>query len=352
MKPLPKDFHPKKILVCQLRQIGDVVLATPLIRLLKKRFPDAAIDVFTEKKCAPVLQNNPNISNIWELDKQKHDGMFKSLALYWRIGRQGYDLVVDCQQLPRCRFVTLFSRARIRISYPPPWYNRPFYTHWAAPLQGYAGRYKASFLSPLGITWNGERPKIYLSQSEISWAETFFATHSLPRRNGPVLTIDPTHRRASRRWPAKHYSRLLRLLADEVTGLVAILLYGPGEKEEVAEIARQSGMSDRCIVPENMLSLREMAAVIAKADLHVGNCSAPRHIAVAVDTSSLAILGSTSKAWTFPAPEHLDITHDLPCQPCNKDVCPFGTNQCLQELSPETVSKKIMTLLHGYNKHE
>jgi ADP-heptose:LPS heptosyltransferase len=352
MKPLLDTFHPQKILVCQLRQIGDVILVTPLIRILKKRYPDADIDVFTEKKCAPVLYNSPDISTIWELDKQKHAGIFKSLALYRTIGRQGYDLVVDCQQLPRCRFVTLFSQAEIRISYPPPWYNRFLYTHWATPQQGYAGQYKASFLSPLGITWQGERPRIYLSQSELRGAETFFAQHGLARQGGPVLTIDPTHRRASRRWPAKHYSRLLRLLADEVTGLVAILLYGPGEKEEVAEIARQSGMSDRCIVPKNMLSLREMAAVIAKADLHVGNCSAPRHIAVAVDTSSLAILGSTSKAWTFPAPEHLDITHDLPCQPCNKDVCPFGTNQCLQELSPETVSKKIMTLLHGYNKHE
>jgi heptosyltransferase-2/heptosyltransferase-3 len=346
MMSLLPSLDPKKILVCQLRQIGDVVLATPLIRLLKKHFPDAAIDVFTEKKCAPVLYNNPDISNIWELDKQKHGGILKSLALYWRIGRQRYDLVVDCQQLPRCRFVTLFSRAGVRLSYPPSWYNRLFYTHWTAPLQGYAGRYKASFLSPLGITWNGERPKIYLSQSEISWAETFFAQHGLLRQDGPVLTIDPTHRRTSRRWPARHYSRLLRLLADEVTGLVAILLYGPGEKEEVAEIARQSGMSDRCIVPKNMLSLREMAAVIAKADLHVGNCSAPRHIAVAVDTPSLAILGSTSTAWTFPAPEHTDIALEISCRPCNKDICPLGTNACLEDLLPDMVCKKIIGLLH------
>jgi heptosyltransferase-2/heptosyltransferase-3 len=346
MTPLIHAFHPKKILVCQLRQIGDVVLATPLIRMLKKRYPNADIDVFTEKKCAPVLYNNPDISNIWELDKQKHAGIFKSLALYWKIGRQGYDLVVDCQQLPRCRFVTLFSRAKMRISYPPPWYNRFFYTHWAAPRQGYAGRYKASFLGPLGITWQGERPRIHLSQSEIRWAERFFAQHDLPRQDGPVLTIDPTHRRSSRRWPAEHYGRLLRLLAKEVTGLTAILLYGPGEREKITEIAKLSGMDDRCIVPENMLSLREMAAVIAKADLHVGNCSAPRHIAVAVDTPSLAILGSTSTAWTFPAPEHTDIALEISCQPCNKDVCPLGTNACLKDLLPDTVCKKIIGLLH------
>ena len=48
-------FSPKRILVCQLRQIGDVVLATPSIELLKRRYPDAEIHLLTEKKCAPLL---------------------------------------------------------------------------------------------------------------------------------------------------------------------------------------------------------------------------------------------------------------------------------------------------------
>ena len=44
-------FSPKRILVCQLRQIGDVVLATPSIELLKRRYPDAEIHLLTENKC-------------------------------------------------------------------------------------------------------------------------------------------------------------------------------------------------------------------------------------------------------------------------------------------------------------
>jgi heptosyltransferase-2/heptosyltransferase-3 len=343
MKPIT-NFRPDKILVCQLRQIGDVVLTTPLIRLLKEHYPHAGIDVFTEKKCAPVLYNNPDISNIWELDKHKHTGIFHNLALYRHIGRQGYDLVVDCQQLPRCRFATLFSKAKVRLTYPPPWYNKLLYTHWATPIEGYAAKYKASFLAPLGITWNGEPPRIYLTESETIWANKFFKKHNLPQPGGPVLTIDPTHRRSTRRWPAEHYARLLGLLAHKVTNLTAILLYGPGEKREVTEIARMSGVLDRCIIPEKMLTLREMAAIIAKADLHVGNCSGPRHIAVAVDTPSLAILGSTSQAWTFPGPDHTDIALKIPCQPCNKDICPLGTNECLHKLSPEKVLTAILCL--------
>jgi ADP-heptose:LPS heptosyltransferase len=341
MKPIT-NFRPNKILVCQLRQIGDVVLTTPLIRLLKKNYPHAVIDVFTEKKCAPVLYNNPDISNIWELDKQKDAGIFHSLALYRHIGRQGYDLVIDCQQLPRCRFVTLFSQAKIKLTYLPPWYNRPFYTHWATPIDGYAAKYKASFLSPLGISWDGEPPRIYLSKDEKQWADDFLAAHGKAFRGECILTVDPTHRRATRCWPAEHYAQLLSLLAKKLPTLTTILLYGPGEKKIVENIARLANIGSQCIVPTQILSLREMAAIIEKANLHLGNCSAPAHFAAALDTPSLTIKGSTSKAWTNPAPEHSDISLGLPCQPCNKDVCPLGTIRCLKDLLPQTVLEYVL----------
>jgi heptosyltransferase-2/heptosyltransferase-3 len=346
MKPIT-NFRPDKILVCQLRQIGDVVLTTPLIRLLKKHYPHAVIDVFTEKKCAPVLYNNPDISNIWELDKQKHAGLLSSLPFYWKITRHKYDLAVDCQQLPRCRFVTLFTRAEVRLSYPPHWYNRLLYTHWATPIEGYAASYKASFLSPLGILWNGERPTIYLSEKEKLWAENFFRKHGLPRQCGPVLTVDPTHRRSTRCWPATYYARLITLLARSIPNITVVLLYGPGEKKIVKKIVSLANAPDNCIVSEKMLTIREMAAVIAKADMHVGNCSAPRHLAVAVDTPSFTILGSTSRKWTFPDPQkHFQIQKGLDCQPCNKDICPKGNTPCLNDLLPEEVTECLMQKLN------
>ena len=55
------DARVRKILVCQLRQIGDVILTTPALELLRRRFPAAEIHVLTEKKCLPVLEHNPHI---------------------------------------------------------------------------------------------------------------------------------------------------------------------------------------------------------------------------------------------------------------------------------------------------
>ena len=66
-RQFPADAKIQKILVCQLRQIGDVILTTPAVELLRRRFPLAEIHVFTEKKCLPVLENNPNVTRVWPL---------------------------------------------------------------------------------------------------------------------------------------------------------------------------------------------------------------------------------------------------------------------------------------------
>ncbi|MDY7001185.1 MAG: glycosyltransferase family 9 protein, partial [Thermodesulfobacteriota bacterium] len=98
------NLDPKKvdkILVCQLRQIGDVLLATPSIRLLKKAFPESEIHILTEKKSAPILEHNPDLAKIWAIDKKRLNHLGKELVFYFQVARQRFDLLVDFQQLPR-----------------------------------------------------------------------------------------------------------------------------------------------------------------------------------------------------------------------------------------------------------
>ncbi|MBT8762935.1 glycosyltransferase family 9 protein [Desulfohalobiaceae bacterium Ax17] len=330
--------HIYKILVCQLRQIGDVLLTTPSVELLKKRFPEAQIHFLTEKKCLPVLENNPHISKIWVIDKKKTNNLWKELKFYRQIAWKNFDLIVDFQQLPRCRWVVLFSRSKVKLTYPPPWYNRLLYTHWQKPEPGYAARFKASILKPLGISWQGNRPKIWLKEAELDRAKNFLAGQGVTKKN-LLITIDPSHRRITRRWPAGHFAQLIHQASQKWPNIKFLLLYGPGEKELALRILSQSQAEDFCILPEKMLSLREMAACIAHANLHLGNCSAPRHIAVAVNTPSLTILGATSGAWTYPSAEHEHIQLGLSCQPCNQNTC--ANPRCLEDLKPEVVLKAL-----------
>lgn len=327
------NIHPKRILVCQLRQIGDVLLSTPAIRLLKEKYPEAKIDMLTEKKCAPVLENNPHLNRIWPIDKKALKNPLKALRYYAGIGGQGYDLIVDFQQLPRCKWVVLFSRASVKLTFTPPWYNKLLYTHWSDMTPGYAGRAKASVLTPLGIAWDKQKPEIFLTEAERAKARAFLDREGLS--GVPFITVGPSHRRETRRWPAEHYANLFKLLEERYPELKVFILYGPGEKALADRILSQSG--NNVVLSETMLTLRQMAAVMEKAVLHLGNCSSPRHFAVAVDTPSVTIQGATSTAWRFPSDDHLSLLRREGCHFCNKNTCKLGTFECLRSHTPEQV---------------
>ena len=334
----PIALDPKKvrrILICQLRQIGDVLLTTPSVALLAKRFPEAELHFFTEKKCLPMLEGNPHITRVWALDKKRLPTLLHEIAFYRRIAAQKFDLVVDFQQVPRCRWVVGFSRAPVRLSFTPPWYNRPLYTHWADTVSGYAAQSKASVLAPLGIQWNGERPELFFSPAERQEAAAFLTSLGLNLER-PFMTIDATHRHSTRRWPAPSYARLIDGLADALPGMQFLLPAGPGEEKLVEELRAMCTHKDSVFFSRSVISLRLVAACMAHAAMHIGNCSSPRHIAVAAGVPTLTLIGSTGTGWTFPAPEHIHMQAGVPCQNCNKNTCQNNL-VCLTELTPERV---------------
>lgn len=351
------DGHPvidpasvRRILVCQLRQIGDVLLATPSLELLHRRFPHAELHVLTERKCAPVLAGNPAVHTVWTIDKKVLESVVGEVAFYRRVARSGFDVVVDFQQLPRCRWVVAMSRARVRLSYLPAWYNRWLFTHWVRPRDGYAAMAKASVLEPLGVRWNGERPRLYLDDAERAAARALLASLGLAPGQR-LVTVDPTHRRATRRWPAGHYGRLLSLAAASDPLLRFMPLCGPGEEADVRAVVAACHCPERVLLPERVLSLREMAACMAEAALHVGNCSAPCHIAVAVGTPTFVVRGATSRSWSFPGPEHFHMALGLDCQPCNRNECTHPDPlACLVRLTPEAVCRDMLRHLDAVSR--
>ncbi len=328
----------KKILVCQLRSNGDVLLATPALAMLARRFPNAEIHFFVSSTCAPMVEGHPAIARIWAIDRKW--SWLRQAQFYLAMNREAFDLIVDFQQLPRCRWVmalSLFSpRKALRLSYTPPWYNRCLYTHWTDAKDGYAAYCKASVLAPLGIQAEILKPDIYLAADELALADALLATHNISPAH-TLVTVDATHKYSARRWPAAHYANLLQKAADSNPNLRFLLLFGPGEEDCVRELWQKAARPEQIALPEKYRGLRHVAACIAKADFHLGGCSAPRHIAVATGTPSLSIISTSSAAWTFPAPEHQHISKGLPCQPCGHTECPNGDTACLTTLEPESV---------------
>lgn len=337
-------FRPKRILVCQQRQIGDVLLASPVFELLKRRFPEAEVHLFTEKKCEPLLRYNPFIDAFHLIDKK--GGFFRQLAFYRNVAACGFDLVVDLQQLPRCRMMTLISRAPVRLSFPASVFSRLRYNCLVQPQEGYASQTKVSLLAPLGIHWQGEGPRIFLQEEERRTARELLKACGF-REGRRLIAVDSTHRRASKRWPAQRFAALMSLLARHDDSMSFLLLRGPGEDSDIAALKKlclDAGLApETLLVPEPLPDIRLSAACLAEADLLVGNCSSPRHMAAALNVPSLVIPGASGTAWRYPSPLHEELRPDLPCQPCSRTEC--DDPQCLLRVTPEEAFAKALELL-------
>ena len=300
-------FTPKTILLCQLRQIGDVTVSTICVELLARAYPEAAIDFYTEKKCEPVVRHNPHLRHIWELDKDRLTNLLREIVFYWKVASGDYDLIVNCQQIPRCTWIAIFARLRGRtkrlLALSARRHTRPLYTdNVVDSTPGYAGEMKTRILQPLGIHWDGQPPRIYLEEKEKEEARALFA--SLGLAGHPVVTVDGTHRREYNRWSPESFAALLDGFSEQYPDVRFFLSYGPGEKGETEAIRQASRYPERMVLPVSVTGIRLLAACISQSAMHLGTCSAPRHLAAALDIPTFTVGGEVSFVWTLPDPAH------------------------------------------------
>lgn len=321
--------EPGRILVIQLRRIGDILLATPAIAALKKRFSDARLDVLAEDPGAEVLEGNPHVCEVL-----RYDGRGLAGALSWmrRVRGRRYDWVVDFMGNPRSALLTAFSGAAVRAG-PAHVFHRWAYNHplVQSDTTHYGGIEKIRALRALGVPSEGADflPQVYL----------------LPRRPSPgnVVGLVPSSRRVTRRWPARHFAALGRLLRRRYS-CELLVFWGPGERELADEVAR--GIGDGARATPETRTLKEAAALMAGCRLVVTNCNGPRHLATALGVPTVAVHGSSDPAsWNPPHPRHLVVRREeLSCIGCGLNACPYHL-ECLEDLPPERVFDAATPLL-------
>lgn len=310
-----------KILVIQLRRIGDVILTTPAVAALKARFPDGELHFLVEPPGAEALEGNPHIDKL-----HVYDG--KTLRWLARVRAERYDWVVDFMGNPRTALLTFASGAEVKAGPAHvfhSWaYNRKL-TQAARTLYGPSE--KLQRLEQLGVPPVDPLPRLYLAKA---------APENL-------IGLVPASRKATRRWP--HYGALGRLLRRHGRILV---FWGPGERELAERVAGEIGEGAEA-APETR-TLRDAAALLARCKLVVTNCNGPKHMAVALGVPTVTVHGSSDPAsWNPPHPRHVVVRRDeLSCIGCGLNACPTKL-ECLEGLEPARVAAAAERLLaaHG-----
>ena len=338
-----KPASPKKILLIRLKGIGDVILSTPLLRALKKKFPEAEVDFLTRSFCAPILSHNPNVKSLIVLP-EKTASWGESVALVNRLRGTGYDWVIDLAAEPRSAWLTLATGAPLRAGYAfriREWaFTHPIPKN---KVRKYQVEVNLDLLRALGVSDEGSQTEIFLSEEEKGWAEKTMDRPEFKNLKWKI-GLNPTGMWSSKRWPADHWRRLASMIHDRL-GVKPILLGGPGDKEVLAEI--QWGIEEKVLVKADS-SLLQAAAFIFRLNLLVGNDGTPQHMAQALGTKSLTLCGPHwGLSWTKPRDiRHRYLQHFLDCGPCDLNVCPFprlegkakhSHQECLVKIAPQEV---------------
>lgn len=318
---------PKSILVVQLRRIGDVILTTPALRALRKRFPEARLDILVEPPGAEALRGLPWLDGVLVYDAR---GPLEAFSWAKSIRAREYDWVIDLMGNPRTAMITAMSGARLKAG-PGHVFHR-----WAYGVKlpqstetCYAAEEKIRMLAPLGVPATDDvLPRLALAERDLA---------------GNVVALAPASRKRTRRWPADKYAALGRLLREKL-GCELLVLWGPGERPLAEEVARGAGEGAR-VSPETK-TLADAARLLASCRLLVTNCSGTKHLAVAHGVPTVTVHSSSDpKAWNPPAAAHPFVRREeLHCIGCRLNDCPYNL-ECLRDLEPERVLEACLKAL-------
>ncbi len=346
----------RKILIIRLSSLGDVILATPLLRQLREAYPEAEVDFLVRSDFEEVLRFNPNVSRIISFDKE---GGFTYLRKIRRqIHRSRYDVVLDIHRNLRSRFICsgmglwLFRRTKIykvRKQQFIRFLLVKFKINLYRKIYGRIIRVWEKYIRaarPIGIEPDKGQPDLFLPAEAEETAERFLNFLSGKQK---FAAIAPGAKHFTKRWPANYYAELIRALFDKWK-MPSVLV---GGKEDVP-------VSDDIIalLPEGMaisamgqFSILETAAIMKNAAIVITNDSGLMHAASAYDGSLIAVFGSTvEELGFFPNSPQAEVIENqgLYCRPCShigRSACPEGHFRCMKEIAPREIVQRVGMLI-------
>jgi ADP-heptose:LPS heptosyltransferase len=154
--------------------------------------------------------------------------------------------------------------------------------------------------------------------------------------------IHPGARGRLRQWPVERFAEIAQRLHHRY-GAPILLLGGPDEGALVDSLERSMGF--RAAFKSNDLAILEMAALLSRCRLFIGNDSAPAHIAAAVGCPSLTLFGPTYPHLWRPLSRIGEVVFkELPCCGCRQKTCQRPGNSCMDLIGVEEVWEKIQRL--------
>lgn len=343
MEPIALPAAPR-ILVIALRRLGDVLLTTPLIRSVKRAWPDATIDVLAFEGTGGILAGNPDVAQVITMPARR--SATQSLALAGRLWKR-YALAISTQAGDR---PTLFALLAGK-------------THAGLVDARLNGRLKKQALGRSV----GYEPKVHRVEEMLRFADALgiarcpevvapgAASAGRPDSEAPYAVIHAAPMFRYKRWPQQNWRALAASLAQRGLSVVATGGPDPAERAYLDAVWQDHGAVKRL---DGKLDWRALAETIARARIFIGPDTSVTHLAAATGCPTVALYGPTdprlwgpwprgglSEDWRTAAASQRRgnvwiVQNPLPCMPCQKEGCERHVGSpsvCLDEMSPGAI---------------
>jgi heptosyltransferase-3 len=349
--------RPRRVLVVVTRRIGDVLLATPVLRSLKRAWPKATIDVLVFSSTAGVLSANPDIGSIIVVPERP--GFVQHIVFIAKLFRR-YDWAISL--LPGDRptlyaFLAGHKRVGLLLATHKQRWKRWLLNHWIA-YDSDATHTVLTHLSVLGPLGVAPIPDVTPSWREADAQRAAEALSSLHEKPFVVLHLYPKFN--YKMWHDAGWIALAHWIAAR--GL-SIVLTGSNDPVELDYVQRISACMQGTLNLAGQLTLNECASVITRAAAYVGPDTALTHMAAALGVPTIALFGPTNALKWGPWPHgHKQLANPwrrigsqragnvtllqgagacVPCglEGCRREVSSFS--DCLQSLPVEKVIAAI-----------
>lgn len=281
----------KRLAIVKLSAMGDIIHAMVALQYIKKEYPDLIIDWFVEKAFSSVLQYNPHIDNIYEVNlksiKKDKLQLFSQIKLIKEYSKNNYDLVIDAQGLIKSAIVARllgknvagFSSNSTREGQASFFYKQKIDSEYDKNV---IERNIEVLCKPFNIE---------VSKDDILKKDAFLYSKDEQKEIYNYLKKDKKNILfvIGASWPSKMYSKDKFAQVINMLGENCLIAWGSDEEKQIAEeIAKNS---QGIVLPK--LDLNSLKSIISQCDLIIGNDTGPTHMAWALNTPSITLFGNT-----------------------------------------------------------
>lgn len=345
----------EKILIIKTHAIGDVLMATPAVRELRKAKPEATIHLLTGKWSASVIRNNPHIDEIIEFDDTIffRKKIFKLISLIVKIRKRKFNTVLIFHPSPFIHFFALLTGIKRRIGLKRNkrgWFLTDYIDENASSDYYYPLNF-LQLLTCIGIQSSNSAIDLFYTDNDKMRAETLLQSHKVEIQDKKILIAaggsrNPKESIQERLWPKEYYVELIEQI-HETYPEHSILLCGAHSDSVTNQFIK--GKAEYVKNLTGKTNLTELAWIIKNCSAVVCNDSSILHIALSQEVPVLCFFGPTALKSRIPEHQsHTGIQSRVACSPCyTYAIFPGCQNNliCMHSIKPQEAFNKLCALL-------